>query len=65
MQLKKKVILTHFWPRLAVDIVGIVALPDKPKSSISSEYETVGAALKEALTLVAVVVEVTSRFVPN
>ena len=50
---------------MAVDIVGVVAFADKPKSSVSSIYKTVGAALKEALTLVAVVVEVTSRFVPN
>jgi hypothetical protein len=55
----------HFWPRLAVDIVGVVALADKPKPSISSKYKTVGAALKEALTLVAVVVEVTSRLVAD
>lgn len=55
----------HFWPPLAVDIVGVVALADKSKPSIASKYEAVGAALKEALTLIAVVVEVTSRLVPN
>ena len=62
---RKKVILTHFWPPLAVDIVGVVALADKSKPSIASIYETVGATLKEALALVAVVVEVTSRLVSD
>ena len=62
---EKKGLLTHFWPRLAVDVVWVVALADQPKPSIASEYKTVGAALKEALTLVAVVVEVTSRLVPD
>ena len=65
MQLKKKGILTHFWPPLAVDIVRVVALANEAKPSIPSVYKTVGTALKEALTLVAVVVEVTSRLVPN
>jgi len=55
----------HFWPPLAVDIVGVVALADKSKPSIASIYETVGATLKEALALVAVVVEVTSRLVSD
>ena len=45
--------------------MGVVALADKPKPSIASKYKTVGTALKEALALVAVVVEVTSRLVPN
>ena len=62
---KKKGILTHFWPPLAVDIVRVVALANEAKPSIPSVYKTVGTALKEALALVAVVVEVTSRLVPN
>jgi len=55
----------HFWPPLAVDIVRVVALANEAKPSIPSVYKTVGTALKEALALVAVVVEVTSRLVPN
>jgi len=55
----------HFRPPLAVDVVGVVALADQTKASISSVDKTIGTALKETLALVAVIVEITCRLVAD
>lgn len=62
---KEGIILTHFRPPLAVDVVGVVALADQTKASISSVDKTIGTALKETLALVAVIVEITCRLVAD
>ena len=62
---KEGMILTHFRPPLAVDVVGVVALADQTKASISSVDKTIGTALKETLALVAVIVEITCRLVAD